>query len=254
MPSPIQDGMPCTEFEALLAEAVEGVLSAPSMGRFQTHAQACATCGPRFAEALTGLEWLASLEEVEPPAHMVRNILLATTGTAGELLASEGWSGRIRRWTESLGMPGLRVVFQPRFAMSFGMAFFSVSLLLNVMGVSLRDVHMSDLRPSNLQRSALQQYYETSARVEKYYDNMKLVQELQARVREIRNATGQQPAPQQDQTPQEQKPAPKEGNPNTTGTPEPKEQRYSQDGLPTVLARHERGPIHPNPEGSETQA
>lgn len=259
MPGPIQDGMPCTKFEALLTEAVDGVLSGPRMDLFRAHAGACAQCGPLFAEALSGQEWLKSLEEVEPPAHMVRNILLATTGTVGEVLAAEGWGSRIRRWLESLGMPGLRLVFQPRFAMSFGMAFFSVSLLLNVAGVSLGDVHLSDLRPSNLQRNVLEQYYETTARIEKYYDNMKLVRELQARVREIRNATSDattQPQPVQDenQTPQEQKPAPKEGSPNTTGTPERQQQRYSQDGLPAVLARNSNGPIHPNQEGSENQA
>ncbi|MGH9554428.1 MAG: anti-sigma factor family protein [Terriglobales bacterium] len=259
MQSPSQNGMPCTDFEALLADAVDGTLSDPGMNQFRTHAQACGKCGPLFAEVLTGREWLKSLEEAEAPAHLVRNILLATTGTVGgDRLAEGSWGNRIRRWSDSLGMPNLRMVFQPRFAMSFGMAFFSVSLLLNVVGVNLRDVRFSDLRPSNLQRSALEQYYETTARVEKYYDNMKLVQDLQARVREIRNATSDagQPQPAQDnKSPQQQpEPAPKEGNPDTTGTPEPKEQRYSRDGLPAVLARDERGPIHPNPEGSENQA
>ncbi|MGH9575808.1 MAG: anti-sigma factor family protein [Terriglobales bacterium] len=257
MQSPIQNGMPCTEFEALLADAVDGTLSDPRMNQFRAHAQACAKCGPLFAEVLTGREWVKSLETVEPPAHMVRNILLATTGTVGEMMAAEPWGSRIRRWSESLGMPSLRMMFQPRFAMSFGMAFFSVSLLLNVVGVNLRDVHLSDLRPSNLQRNALEQYYETTARVEKYYDNMKLVQDLQARVREIRNATSDAGQPQtapQNQSPQEQEPAPKEGNPDTTGTPERKEERYSQDGLPAILARNESGPIHPNLEGSENLA
>ncbi|MCI0402967.1 MAG: zf-HC2 domain-containing protein [Acidobacteria bacterium] len=255
MQGPLQDGMPCTEFEALLADAVDGALSDPRKNQFRAHAQACAKCGSLFAEVLTGRNWLKSLEEAEPPTLMVRNILLATTGTVSETMAAESWGSRIRRWTELLGMPSLRMVFQPRFAMSFGMAFFSVSLLLNVVGVDLRDVRLADLRPSNLQRSALEQYYETTARVEKYYDNMKLVQDLQARMREIRNATSDaaQPAPE-NQSPQEPQPAPKEGNPDTTGTPQPKEPRYSQDGLPAVLARVERGPIHPNPEGSENQA
>jgi len=257
MQSPIQDGMPCTEFEALVADAVDGTLSDPGMNQFRAHAQGCAKCGSLFAEVLSGRDWLKSLEPAEPPAHLVRNILLATTGTVGETMAAETWGRRMRRWTESLGIPSLRLVLQPRFAMSFGMAFFSVSLLLNVVGVNLRDVHLSDLRPGNLQRSALEQYYETTARVEKYYDNMKLVQDLQAKVREIRNATGDagQPQPaQENKSPQEPQPAPKEGNPDTTGTPSPREQRYSQEGLPAVLARVERGPIHPNLEGSENLA
>jgi hypothetical protein len=247
--------MHCTEFEALLAEAVDGTLEAPRMDLFRGHAQGCAKCGHLFADVLTGRDWLKSLEVAEPPAHLVRNILLATTGTVGEVMAGETWGSRVRRWSESLGVPNLRLMSQPRFAMSFGMAFFSISLMLNLLGVSVRDVHLSDLRPSNIQRSALEQYYETTARVEKYYDNMKLVQDLQAKVREIRNATSDtESQPQPNQPPQDQQPAPEGDKPNTTGTPKSEEQRYSQDGVPAVLARIEGGPIHPNPEGSENEA
>ena len=257
MQSPIQDGMHCTEFEALVADAVDGSLDAPRMNLFRAHAEGCAKCGHVFADVLTGREWLKSLEVVEAPAHLVRNILLATTGTTGEVMAGETWGSRLRRWSGSLGIPSLRLVLQPRFAMSFGMAFFSLSLMLNVLGVNLRDVQLSDLRPSNLQRNALEQYYETTARVEKYYDNMKLVQDLQAKVREIRNATTDtesQPQPKNQAPQQQQKSAPEGDNPNTTESPKSEEQRYSQDGLPAVLARNERGPIHPNLEGSENLA
>ena len=258
MEGPIQGGMPCTEFEALLAEAVDGVLSDPGMNQFRAHAQACSKCGPLFAEALTGREWLRSLEAAEPPANLVRNILLATTGVGAESepAAHEGWGRRVRRWTKSWGVPGLGAVLQPRFAMSFGMAFFSVSLLLNVAGVNLRDVRLADLNPSNLERSALEQYYETSARIERYYDNLRLVRDLEARVRAIRNATSEPETPADEKaTPQEQ-PAPKKGDPNTTGTPKSQEERYSQDGLPAVLARDFSGLDHPNSnqEASRSQA
>ncbi len=251
----IQGGMPCTEFEALLAEAVDGVLSDHGMNQFRAHAQGCGKCGALFAEALTGREWLRSLEVTEPPAHLVRNILVATTGVGAdsEHAAREGWGNRIRRWTESWGVPGLRVVLQPRFAMSFGMAFFSVSLLLNVAGVSLRDVRLADLQPRNLERTALEQYYETSARIERYYDNLRLVRELEARVRAIRDATSQPEAPAREKSdPQDGNT--KEDDPSTTGTPKTQEERYSQDGLPAVLAGNFSGPAHPNQEGRETQA
>jgi hypothetical protein len=250
----IQGGMPCTEFEALVADAVDGTLSDLRMHQFRGHAQDCAQCGPLFVEVLSGRDWLTSLEEVEPPAHMVRDILLATTGVVSEPLGAESWGSRIRRWTESLGMPSLGLVLQPRFAMSFGMAFFSVSLMLNVLGVNLRDVRLADLRPTNLQRNALEQYYETTARVEKYYDNMKLVQDLQARVRELRNATSEPASSEGENSTPKPQPAPKEGDPNTTGTPQQQEERYSQDGLPVVLARNYNGPIHPNQEASRSQA
>ncbi|MGH8459908.1 MAG: hypothetical protein ACRESV_11185 [Nevskiales bacterium] len=138
--------------------------------------------------------------------------------------------------------------------MSFGMAFFSVSLLLNVAGVNLREVRLADLHPSNLERSAMEQYYETSARIERYYDNLRLVRDLEARVRAIRNATSQPETPAGEKADPQQQPAPKEDDPNTTGTPKTQEERYSQDGLPAVLARKWSGPTHPNQEGRESQA
>ncbi len=256
MEGPIQGGMPCTEFEALLAEAVDGILSDFGMNQFRAHAQACGKCGPLFADALTGREWLRSLEAAEPPAQMVRNILLATSGVGAESesAAGEGWGSRVRRWTQSWGVPGLGAVLQPRFAMSFGMAFFSVSLLLNVAGVNLRDVRLADLNPSNLERSAMEQYYETSARIERYYDNLRLVRELEARVRAIRNATSQPETPASEKATPQQQSAPKEDDPNTTGAPQTQEERYSQDVQPAFLARNFEGPTHSKLEGRESQA
>ena len=63
-----QSGMPCSEFDALLMEAVEGKLTSEQSERFRSHADSCGVCGPLFADAKSGFAWLQSLEEVEPPA------------------------------------------------------------------------------------------------------------------------------------------------------------------------------------------
>ena len=74
-----QSGMPCSEFDALLMEAVEGKLTAAQSERFRSHADSCGVCGPLFADAKSGFAWLQSLEEVEPPANLLHNILAATS-------------------------------------------------------------------------------------------------------------------------------------------------------------------------------
>src|SRR3989475_12820160 len=77
------------------------------------------------------------------------------------------------------------VARQPGFAMSFGMAFFSLSVTLSLAGVKLTDLRHWDLRPAAIKRT----YYETSGRVVKYYENIRLVYEIESRVREFNRAT-----------------------------------------------------------------
>jgi hypothetical protein len=78
------------------------------------------------------------------------------------------------------------------------MGFFSISALLNVAGVRLGDVKASDLKPSAIRATITRTYYNSRAQVLRYYDNMRLVYEVQSRLRDLRNALPQQ----QEQQPQ----------------------------------------------------
>src|SRR5579864_1107670 len=125
-----KNGMQCAEFDALLSEALDQRLTGDKLESFQTHARGCPTCGPLLAEADAGLRWLHELVEVEPPVNMVDNILASTTGlstarlhaTAG-VQAQISWLDRLQEWANQLAGPIFGVAKQPRFAMSFGMAF-----------------------------------------------------------------------------------------------------------------------------------
>ena len=233
--------MNCAEFEALLAEALDGALAGGERERFEAHRTACADCGPLYADAAAGLSWMKSLEEVEPPRNLVRNILIATSGQEKEREASpEGESawGRVREWLRPALFPLYATVRQPRFAMSAAMAFFSVSLLLQVTGVKLSDLRRVDLRPSALQSSAVHSYHETSARMVKYYENIRLVYEIQTRMQQLKDAAAPQAQPQ----PSEQKNDNNKKNNDTSGQPDPeKEQRYSRESRELALASARAG-------------
>ena len=226
------NGMQCNEFDALLSDALDQVLSGPKAQAFQAHAKTCAVCGPLLAEAEAGKRWLEQLVEVEPPVHLVHNILAATTGidtarlhTPAAAQPQASWFDRMRNWGSLVVSPVFAVVKQPRFAMSFGMAFFSLSISLSMAGVKLTDVRHADLRPSAIRRN----YYEATGRVQKYYENIRFVYEIESRVREFKRAT--QPA-----EPARQKKENHERNDNTSQQPDRQERNYSQGENTVILA------------------
>jgi hypothetical protein len=59
------------------------------------------------------------------------------------------------------------------------------------------------------------QYYSTNEQVMKYYENLRLVYEMEARVRELRRSTEAEPAPRptSNETPKQ---APRDGSPSST--------------------------------------
>jgi hypothetical protein len=230
----------CTEFDALLSQAIDGSLTGAKLTRFEEHGRVCQICGPLLADAEAGRRWLRSLAEVEPPADLVSEILLRTTGTRSrrEAMARGGpaWVVRVRQWIEAAAQPLVGVARQPRFAMSFGMAFFTLSVTLSLAGVRLSDLRHLDLRPSAIRRT----YYETTGRVVKYYENIRFVYEIQSRVRQFKEATA--PA---EQRPEEHKNDQKNRTKNnSSGQPAPKPERnYSQEGDQPVVASLPDDPV-----------
>jgi len=232
MPNQGQDRMGCGEFEALLSEAIEGQLRGERGEGFETHRRDCPVCGPLFADVQAGREWLQSLEEVEPPLHLVHNILASTTGIESRRLQAAipevrgaTLGERLRQWWDSIFVPTAAFVRQPRFVMSFGMIFFSFSLALSAAGVKAADVKNVDLHPSALKHA----YYSAQIRVVKFYENIRFVYEIESRVREFKRAT----------TPAE--PGPERRNQNrknnTSGQPDQKQERnYSREENQPVLA------------------
>jgi hypothetical protein len=235
-----RNGIECHEFDSLLTDALDGVLSGAGLDRFQAHAQSCKACGPLLAEAEAGRDWLKDLTEVEPPANLVTNILVSTTGVDTQRLRTSIRSPQPRAtWLEhvqaSFLEPIWAVLRQPRFAMSFGMAFFALSVGLTVAGVKPADLRQVSLRPSAIRHT----YYNTQARVIRYYDNVRLVYEVQAAVRGIkRNLTPAEPGLKQSRPAKQ-----KDDKNDTTQQPEQKQERnYSQMENQLILASAHRGP------------
>jgi hypothetical protein len=232
--------MNCSEFDALLSQAIDGTLGGEKLTAFESHARACPTCGPMLQEAEAGRTWLKSLEEVQSPSALVTNILLRTTGLESTRMrgmspAPASWTDRLRDLGSNILAPVFAVARQPRFAMSFGMAFFTLSVTLSLAGVKLSDMRHVDLRPSAIRRT----YYETTGRVVKYYENIRFVYEIESRVREFKQATAPaEPAATQPEENRKEKEKDKDKDKNnSSGQPQPRQERnYSREGNQPVFA------------------
>jgi hypothetical protein len=236
----------------MLADALDGTLSAADQATFDLHLAGCPNCSSMFANAQRGAAWMEMLKSPrpEPPASLFESILAQTSGKAA-LAAKEneppivlGRTDYLRTPNTLLGRPsqvppasanlatdpftstkvlpfrtrvtsGLRsfgqTMLQPRLAMTAAMAFFSIALTMNLTGVRLSQLHASDLKPSSILRSC----YEAKAKVVRYSDNLRVVYELESRVRDLQRSSDDEgsagttstPASQNDPAQQNRKPA-----------------------------------------------
>ncbi len=235
--------MHCSEFDLLITDAIDGALTGSALEQFQAHASSCKACGPLLAEAEAGRNWLKGLTEVEPPANLVANILASTTGVDSQRLRvpAVGATSRATQprvsWLEHAQAslsgflePIWATVRQPRFAMSFGMAFFALSVGLTVAGVKPSDIRQVSLRPAAIRLT----YYRTQSRVVHYYENIRVVYEVESLARQVkRNTAPAEPGPATQ----------KEHKNDTTQQPEQKQERnYSQTETQIILASARLGP------------
>jgi hypothetical protein len=209
----------CGLWETLLADALDGLLKPEDEATFSAHMAVCPACTALFEEARRGREWLEFLSpEPEVPAGLLDRILAQTgpgqvagyglVAGAGNVVPMipawqrPGFVGRVRRFAE------------PRLLMTAAMAFFSIAMTLNMTGVRLGDLRISNLRPSAVRSFMERRLTMASTPIIRYYDHLRLVYEVQTRMRELRRTTegegqGQENRrKQQDSTPGESRQVP----------------------------------------------
>ena len=226
----------CAQCEAMLSDALDGTLSAADQATFDLHLVGCPSCSTMLADAQRGTAWMEMLKSPrpEPPTALLERIIAQTSGKDAPLANPPivlGSNDRLRTPapTTILGRPALvpntamqpsfasanvlpfrtrlahgfrslgQTMLQPRLAMTAAMAFFSIALTLNLTGIRLTGLRASDFTPSSIMRSASQ----AKTRVVQYTDNLRVVYELESRVRDLERSSDDSgssntPAPQND--------------------------------------------------------
>ncbi len=195
---PGADAVDCTALEQRLAEWTEESLPAAAAAAMQAHAAQCEDCSLLLVQARQGHDWLGLLRQqaVEPPAGLVEAIVTRTSGAIAPLAATPQLASDAvvtpypHRFGSIAPLAALRrTIFDPRIALTAAMAFFSISLTLNLLGVRLGAIRASDLTPDGLHRLLTRQYVQASANVVRYYENLRFVYEVESSVRELRRAS-----------------------------------------------------------------
>jgi hypothetical protein len=221
----------CEEWEAMLVDFLDGALPSKDAESFHGHQETCASCAEMYSQARQGREWLNFLR-VEPPVSpvLLPRILAQTSGTATHAHAGvEAASASAMPipvaaapafWQRAGIASASRRVAQPRLMMTAAMAFFSITLTMNMAGVKLSTIRISDLKPTTLANNVDKQYHMASARVVRYYDNLRFVYEMEAKVREMRRDADLNNAPVEKQDQPEAPDIPQNGNHKNGGKSE----------------------------------
>ena len=157
-----------------ISEYLEKRLGPSPRAEFEAHLSSCLECRQMVEDVRQVMEMCEEVEPLQPSPWLVPKIIQATTGQ------------RKPKWTERL-LGTIRPLLQPRVAYGISMAVFSISFLLHAANINIRSLTLRDLNPGTWAYRANSKGHLLVARAEKYYYDLRVVYEIQNRLRELRN-------------------------------------------------------------------
>lgn len=168
--------MNCADLDILLCDYVDGALTSEQRSTVEGHLSVCMACRELAADAATAVEFIHRAAEVEPPAELVTRIIFHNRPEKSTAPERKGWRRWFGRWLEP--------VLQPRFAMGMAMTILSFSMLGRFAGIPSRQLRAADLEPAKVWATVDDRAHRTWERAVKYYESLRLVYEIQSRLRE----------------------------------------------------------------------
>ena len=192
--------MTCAEFEILYCDYIDGLLRDPEKTELEQHLSTCAACAELAKEISGAVAFLERVEKVEPPAELLTRIL--------HDIPSPKVKPERRSWFRRIFGGVTDTLLQPRFAMGMVMTMLSFAMLMKLTGITPRPIRPADLSPAKIWGVIDERAHRTWDRAVKYYDNMRLVIEVQSRLKEWSEQDQEQRRLQQQK--QQRETAPKE--------------------------------------------
>jgi Putative zinc-finger len=169
--------MNCADLEILLCDYVDGTLASDAKAEVERHLATCAACAEMARDVTATVSFIGRAADVEPPPELLTRILF-------NLPSAHQASTRQHRGLRKFLRGWLQPVLQPRFAMGFAMTILSFSLLGRFAHISPRQLTLDDLRPVKVWQALDDKVYRTWQRSAKFYENLRVVYEIQTQLRE----------------------------------------------------------------------
>ena len=185
--------MNCAQFESVLADYLDGTLPTGQQNAFEEHLSTCSACRELAADAGGGLSFLRRVtDEVEPPPELITRIAYqAPLGRKKEPFERQTLLGRLSsKW--------LLPVLRPRLAMGMAMTILSFAMLERCTGVHTQNIQAADMNPVRVWNGVEDKGLRLKDRVLKYYDNLRIVYEIETRLKDLQESqdTTKSPAAQ----------------------------------------------------------
>lgn len=172
--------MTCADLENLLCDYVDGTLHGEQKSAVETHLAECAGCAELAKDAAGALTFIERAAVVEPPPELITRILFEMGRERPQVSASRSaWTRLRKKWLDP--------VLQPRFAMGMAMTVLSFAMLGRFAGIEVKSLKPSDLDPVKVWVSLEDHAARTWQRAVMYYDNLRVVYEIQTRLSEWRD-------------------------------------------------------------------
>jgi len=207
----------CDQTEARLSDYLEGLLGAPERADFEAHVHTCAECAPLLKTVRSLMSEMQSVEQLEVPPRLVYRILDQTLGPREHVTF---WQ-TVKNFAAGLATP--------KFAYGTASVMATLFILLSAAGLSWRKPKLTDLNPSTMSHNISRQAHLRYASAVKYVSDLRVVYEIQSRLRQEEN--------QLQTVPEETVPRPKTENRPSTNDDNSRTQPKQQNRANELLAR-----------------
>ena len=173
--------MNCADLEILICDYVDGTLYGERKAAVEEHLAGCVSCAELAKDSAGVVAFMERAAAVEPPAELLTRILFEIPDARAHARQSQSvWRRFKTKWIEP--------VLQPRFAMGMAMTILSFAMLGRFAGryagIEMRQIKPSDLNPVAVWTSLEDQALRMWERGVKYYENLRLVYEIQTRLKD----------------------------------------------------------------------
>jgi Putative zinc-finger len=167
--------MTCAELEILLCDYVDGTLRGAEKTALESHLVECSACAELAKDVAGVTAFIDTVAAAEPPAELLTRILHVIP-TGRQKPERPSW------WRKLFG--GWHTVLSPRYAMGMAMTVLSFSMIAKFAHIEPRKLTQADLDPVKIWAGIDDRAHRSWDRAVKYYDNLRLVIEIQSRLKE----------------------------------------------------------------------